>query len=381
MQNFLVLRAAGSDSKQGQVFGIGIAFIIFIFIVICLRMYVRSVLIKAVGLDDITMVIGTILTFALSVASMIAAHYGVGKHVDDIPQENMVPMQQAVYSTRVIYVVGLMFIKVSLLLFYLRLDQRKYMKWTVYSLLFFVLGLSIPSAFILAFSCTPPSKFWDFTGEAPGKCMDAKHQQAFYDANGILNIVTDVLIYITPIPMIWKVQITKRKKGALFGIFGLGIFAIVAGCVRYHYVRLLSDAGTNMFYNLADSLNWCALESYVAIFCGCAPSLSVLIKTYAPRFFGTSVDTGQRHNSNGAHQLHDINSRFRGTNMRRKGSRAQLSQMDDITLAGSEEAIVESNSKSNDNSGGILLTTELRMDVTHRGSDDASTCQEGYRGL
>ena len=104
-----------------------------------------------------------------------------------------------------------MFVKVSLLWFYLRLDHRRYMKCTVYSLLFIVIGLSVPSAFILAFLCSPPSKFWDLTGTAPGKCMDPVQQQLFYDANGILNIVTDVLIYLTPIPMIWRVQVTRVR--------------------------------------------------------------------------------------------------------------------------------------------------------------------------
>lgn len=101
-----------------------------------------------------------------------------------------------------------MFVKLSLLWFYLRLDQRRYMKWTVYGLMFVVVGLSVPSFCILAFSCTPPSKFWDVTGTAPGHCMDPGAQQVFYNANGILNIVTDVLIYLTPMPMLWRVQIS-----------------------------------------------------------------------------------------------------------------------------------------------------------------------------
>lgn len=100
-----------------------------------------------------------------------------------------------------------MFIKLSLLWFYLRLDRHGYMKWAVYALSFVVLGLSISSVLILIFSCFPPSKFWDITGTVSGHCMSASSQQTFYEANGVLNIVTDILIYLTPIPMLWKVQI------------------------------------------------------------------------------------------------------------------------------------------------------------------------------
>jgi len=51
-------------------------------------------------------------------------------------------------------------------------------------------------------------------------------QQKFYEVNGILNIVTDILIYLLPVPMLWGLQLTWRKKGAIMGIFGLGILSI-----------------------------------------------------------------------------------------------------------------------------------------------------------
>lgn len=118
-------------------------------------------------------------------------------------------MLKSIYSTRIIYVLSLGFVKVSLLIFYLRLDHRRYMKWIVYALQFVVVGLTIASVFILAFSCYPPAKFWDLTGEAEGHCMDPDSQQVFYEANGILNIITDICIYLAPIPMLWGVRISN----------------------------------------------------------------------------------------------------------------------------------------------------------------------------
>ena len=74
---------------------------------------------------------------------MVVAYYGVGVQskispiiglvkltdgrsrplVDQIPPEDFRPMLKAVYSTRLLYVVGTMLVKMSLLTFYLRLDQ------------------------------------------------------------------------------------------------------------------------------------------------------------------------------------------------------------------------------------------------------------------
>ncbi|OQE03124.1 hypothetical protein PENVUL_c035G06518 [Penicillium vulpinum] len=314
-----------------------------------IRLFVRMKIIRAVGIDDVLMVVGTIFTFGLSIASMIAAYYGTGKHLGEIADEDYVPMLKSIYSTRLLYVIGIMFVKLSLLWFYLRLDQHGYMKWAVYALTFVVLGLSIASALVLAFSCFPPAKFWDLTGTVPGNCMSATSQQTFYEANGVLNIVTDILVYLTPIPMLWKVQIPLRKKIALTGVFGLGIFALAAGCVRYAYVKMLSGT-KEQYYELADSLNWCSIEIYVAICCGSAPSFSVLIKTYAPRLFG-SYYGGQRYQTYSPSHRDQPLQRIPD----RKQSWLGHDKNDTTISTGSQEAIVPN--------GGIMLRTDLHTEV------------------
>jgi hypothetical protein len=130
--------------------------------------------------------------------------------------------------------------------------------------------------------------------------------------------------------MLWGLQIKLRRKIAIFGIFGLGILSVagmdlspdvatpeackltvfLAGCVRFSYVRLLA-AEKDMYFYLADSLNWCSIEIYVgefllldlvmrahpadhvcrvilAILCGSAPSLRILLKGPFARIFGSS---------------------------------------------------------------------------------------------
>lgn len=106
--------------------------------------------------------------------------------VQDIPLTDMVPMLQSIYSTRLLYCVAMFFVKQSLLVFYLRLDHRRVMRWTVYGLMFVVAALNIASGVVLAISCFPPALFWDVEGVVDGECMAPGAQQAFYDANGYL---------------------------------------------------------------------------------------------------------------------------------------------------------------------------------------------------
>jgi hypothetical protein len=106
--------------------------------------------------------------------------------VADIPNENYEPMLRAVYSTRLLYIVAIFFVKMSFLVLYLRLDHRERMRWLIYIWMFVVIGVSVSSFFVLAFSCFPPAVFWDITGTVEGHCMASDDQQSFYDANGIL---------------------------------------------------------------------------------------------------------------------------------------------------------------------------------------------------
>ncbi|KAL4792441.1 hypothetical protein BDV19DRAFT_400540 [Aspergillus venezuelensis] len=256
-----------SGPRQASVFGVGSAFIAFISAIIAARVYVRLVILRGLGTNDILIVMGTILGFGLTGAPMAAAYYEVGRHYQDL-----IPLS----PTTTTPVLSLMFVKTSLLLFYLRLDPRRWMKYTVYGLHVIVVGLSIASFCVLAFSCFPPSRFWDLSTDASDHCMDADRQQTFYEANGVLNIVTDI----------W-VRISMRRKGAIFAIFSIGVLSIAASCVRYDLVRKLTS-NPDQYYYLADSLNSCSNEIYVAIFCGSAPSLSVLVKKYAPAILGST---------------------------------------------------------------------------------------------
>lgn len=85
------------------------------------------------------------------------------------------------------------------------------MRWSVYTLIFINVGLSVSSIIVVIASCIPISKFWDLEGTAPGKCMDSDAQQTFYEVNGILNIILDILIYIVPMPTLWSVKISNVR--------------------------------------------------------------------------------------------------------------------------------------------------------------------------
>ncbi|PWY85820.1 hypothetical protein BO94DRAFT_597978, partial [Aspergillus sclerotioniger CBS 115572] len=246
-----------------------------------------------------------------------------------------------IWATRLLYVLGLGFIKLSLLWFYLRLEARRYMQWLVYTVIFIVLGVSISSFFVDTLSCVPTSKFWDPTKS--GHCMSSTSQQKFYEVNGVLVIAMDILIWSVPIPMLWRVRISLL---AVLGVFSVGLLSIAAACVRYNTVLQLAN-NPDESYVLAASLNWCGIEAYVAVFCGSTPSLYVFAKRYLPQF----LDSSYAQKSQSAYPGQSNSKRF--SVPFRAASRPRLS----------ESRLGESQDALNDNEG-IMLKTDIHWEVT-----------------
>lgn len=55
-------------------------------------------------------------------------------------------------------------------------------------------------------------------------------------AASIVNIFTDFLTTVVPMPLIWRLKLPSRQRLAVIGIFGLGVMVNVAGSVRTYYV-------------------------------------------------------------------------------------------------------------------------------------------------
>ncbi len=57
-----------------------------------LRLYCRTSLLKASGLDDVFMICALVLATLMSIFSIMVVHYGVGKHLYDVPLQDMEPL-------------------------------------------------------------------------------------------------------------------------------------------------------------------------------------------------------------------------------------------------------------------------------------------------
>lgn len=83
------------------------------------------------------------------------------------------------------------------------------------------------------FECVPVQAIWDKSIRDP-QCQNVRASAL---GTGIANMILDILFLIIPLPMIWKLQVTKRIKVSLTGIFLLGALYVSLSRFNHSFFR------------------------------------------------------------------------------------------------------------------------------------------------
>ena len=124
-------------------------------------------------------------------------------------------------------------IKMSILLFVLRIVARGRTVNTVYALFIIATLFAITSFLLSIFQCSPVKAFWDPAYSGPGKCLNMAVIMYF---NSVGNAVLDVALLLLPMPDLIAIKINKRQKLIIITIFAVGGVATVASIVRAAWV-------------------------------------------------------------------------------------------------------------------------------------------------
>lgn len=219
--------------------------------VVVLRIFTRARILRTFGLDDAVMGVAQILTIGAAVAiglgmslsrlpscthclvetvprgcsmnsfSDIIIHpetkWGLGRHVWVMLPENYTPYMKAFYASVVVYNVATCVVKMSILLQYRRIFTGPVMQKLTMAGLAFEGAWALTLSILLPLVCNPVSNFWD--PDVPGKCLN---QLAIWYVMASINLVSDFVIFSMPLPVIKNLQLPKKQKIMLMGVFCLG---------------------------------------------------------------------------------------------------------------------------------------------------------------
>ncbi|KAI4114400.1 MAG: hypothetical protein LQ338_008014 [Usnochroma carphineum] len=119
------------------------------------------------------------------------------------------------------------------------------------------------------------------------KCSNTLNMLTVFTAT---DIITDLLIITMPIPMIWSLQMTTRRKVAINAMFLVGFFAIGAGIARmimYLVTSYQKGANPDFIADFTLFLLWSLIELNVAMICACLPTLLPVFAKISPRLRGS----------------------------------------------------------------------------------------------
>ena len=205
--------------------------------------------------------------------------------------------------------------KTSILIFYLSLSiSQRVFRWTTIMTLVVVNIAGLALTFLNIFVCRPMSTIFINPKPDYAHCTDIV---TLYLSSAPVNIVTDLVILLLPMPVLKSLRLPRKQKLILYITFGFGVFVAAVDVVRISYLqsaavmRLQEAAGNGG--NAVDSNNrelndfswyaalsfmWSAIEVNVGIMCACVPALKPLVVRFLPGFVrDTAENTPEKRGS------------------------------------------------------------------------------------
>ncbi|RDW79980.1 hypothetical protein BP6252_04618 [Coleophoma cylindrospora] len=248
-----------------------------------LRLFQRVWKSVTLGLDDL-LIVGTVLTnLALCLINIYGlSANGFGKDIWKVSFPQITEIIRYSYIVQVIYFALIPAIKISILLFLLRIFITYHMRIMIQATILFNLLVGVTYVILNIFQCRPISFFWtSWDGEHQGTCIDVV---ALVNSYAIISIVVDVWMLILPIIQVYKLNLQRRTKLAVGVMFSVGIIFTAISVIRLVTLFQLGYANTtNPTWDYFLSGFWSQIELTVGIVCACLPSIRMLFVSVLTR--------------------------------------------------------------------------------------------------
>ncbi|KAI8282056.1 Satratoxin biosynthesis SC1 cluster protein 4 [Colletotrichum sp. SAR11_57] len=266
------------ESQTTKMLAILVTVYVTALIAIGLRLIAKSFA-KIWSTDDALIVAAIVIAIAPFSLVIIMATMGFGTHLYDLQSGELTKILQLLYAAEIVYVFVLLFAKLSLVTFYLRIFTVPRFRMAAYSLIAFLVLGQVIIGFLTIFSCHPIELFWNKDIHTGG-CLDI-NQLAY--ANSALAILQDLIILALPIAMLPGLQMNKNKKISVAVIFLLGSVGFISTIIRLQVLAVFGNS-IDPTWDYVPVVWWTTIELGVVIVCACLPMIRNLVEKWFPNF-------------------------------------------------------------------------------------------------
>lgn len=211
-------------SKQKLVLAIAIINILFPSVAVSLRILSRRIAHRNLTSSDYCAIGATLFAVAyqsLSIASVVRCGVGYGHAVDINAKYGLEPIHllfKIFLAVDAPWTISLSLSRTSMLLLYSKLFQNSYMVLASRITIIFMISWAVPTIVINFLICRPFSANWE-----PGETARCGNRMALFMSVTGLNLVSDILVVIMPLPHLYRLRLPKNTKVGLAIVMNLGI--------------------------------------------------------------------------------------------------------------------------------------------------------------
>jgi hypothetical protein len=136
---------------------------------------------------------------------------------------------------KILFFTGVGIIKLSIALFLRRMSGVTSKGWRManYFLIFLLVSYTLLALFWTCFQCREPPAMWDkiYSGKlaSPSKCWSTL---LLGTTLSVIHVTMDFILLMSPMIILWRVQLSKAKKARLYFVFSIGALSCVASVLR-----------------------------------------------------------------------------------------------------------------------------------------------------
>ncbi|KAF2676194.1 hypothetical protein K458DRAFT_352169 [Lentithecium fluviatile CBS 122367] len=276
------------SNRPETILGVTIAFLIIASTAVSMRLYVRTKQ-KLWGVDDLFVTLAIAAVAAGSTLTCLMPDDGLGLHFWTLDADIKIQYFKHVWASNVTYTASTTFIKLAILIQYLRLFevQQRLARKLTWGLLAVTSVWGLVYICLALFSCSPIAKNWHYL--MPGKCIgwgskDPDHFFVSWVAHNATNLLLDILILLLPAPFFKKLRMTGKTRLGLISLFIMGAIACslsLARVIALSYRRVGTIPVFDVTYYTATVYIFSVLEIDIAIICASIPIFWPLVASFA----------------------------------------------------------------------------------------------------
>ncbi|KAI0380182.1 hypothetical protein F5Y04DRAFT_100416 [Hypomontagnella monticulosa] len=248
------------------------AFYILDIAALALRVWARHVKRASWRFNDYAVFIAAIFgTGYFAICWLTATRGGLGYPITVVAPAERLIIRKGFFAGWLLQTWANSFVRLSILDFLLHIFPRdRRFRFAVYFFEAAAIAYLVACTIAWLATCRPIRFNWELGTDVAQHCGNLSLK---FLLSAIFNLVLDVCILILPMPMLWTLHMSARKKVAITLVFGLGIFVCFATAWRtYHVVKFSSpESQLNFTQTVVEDALWSGLEITLGIINACLP--------------------------------------------------------------------------------------------------------------